>query len=166
MDDDIIIALAQAMPKLEILQLGDVPCETPTGVTVHGLITLASCCPRLFRLRIHFRANSLVDAAKNAATTPPPINKPIVPREDCVLTHLQVGNIPIRAKSQSATRVTLMLLQIFPCILNIEYVHPGWKIIADNIKDFRRIGAFVRHTGEARQSLSMILSDQLLGGGN
>ena len=65
-DDDIIVDLARAMPKLEILQLGRAPCATPTGITVNGFIGLACCCPRLSSLRIHFQSTSLVEAVTSA----------------------------------------------------------------------------------------------------
>ena len=39
-DDGIITDIAQAMPKLEVLHLGE-PCQTPTGVTAKGLAALA-----------------------------------------------------------------------------------------------------------------------------
>jgi len=65
-DGDIIISLARAMPKLEILRLGGASCGTATYATVDGLIGLASCCPNLSKLRIHFQASSLVDAAARA----------------------------------------------------------------------------------------------------
>ena len=136
-DDDVIVALAQAMPKLEILRLGHTPCGTPTGTTTHGLITLASRCPRLSNLRIHFRGDSLVKAATSAARTPPPVDEP-VQREDCALTDLDVGDIPIPPRS--ATKVMLMLLQIFPRITNVEYTNPEWMKVSRGIRDFRRTG--------------------------
>jgi hypothetical protein len=146
-DDDVMTALAQAMPKLEVLRLGQAPCETPTGVTVHGLIILASCCTHLSRLCVHFRGDSLVDAAASATTTFPPTGEPVFPREGCALTDLEVGSIPIPA--HSATRVAQMLLQIFPRITNVEYINPGWRKIAEYITDFRRIGTSVPRTGKA-----------------
>lgn len=141
-NDNVITTLAQAMPKLEILQLGSTPCQTPTGATVYGLIALASRCPHLSKLRIHFRGDSLVSAAMDAATTPLPIKKTDLLREDCALVDLEVGDIPIPPRSN--TRVVLMLLQIFPRILNVKYTNPGWKRVAESISDFRRMGAFVQ----------------------
>ena len=132
-DDDTITSLAQAMPKLEVLQLGGTPCGVPTGVTVHGLIFLASHCLHLSKLGIHFRGDSLADAAASAATTPRPIDESIVPREECALTELEVGSIPL--PKQSATRVTLVLLQIFPRILNIKSSTPEWEEIAEKIRE-------------------------------
>jgi len=43
-DDEIITALTQATPKLEILQPGNTPCEAPSNVTVQGLITPTHHC--------------------------------------------------------------------------------------------------------------------------
>ena len=42
MVDDYTINLAQAMPETEVLRLSKTPCHTPTGITVSGLIGLAS----------------------------------------------------------------------------------------------------------------------------
>ena len=61
-DDEITTNLARAMPKLKILQLGDQPCsEIPIGVAVKakGLVILASHCPDLDGLQIHFQVVSL-----------------------------------------------------------------------------------------------------------
>jgi len=92
-DDNIIVSLARAMPKLEILCLGRPPCAAPTGITVHGLVALACLCPRLSMLRIHFQAASLVEAA-TSTTTLLPSGEQIVRPEDCALTDLEVGKTP------------------------------------------------------------------------
>jgi len=42
------------MLKLEILHLGNAPCDTPAGITVNELIDLARLCPHLSEL--HFQA--------------------------------------------------------------------------------------------------------------
>ena len=141
-DDDIIAILAQEMPKLETLELGEEPCATPSGVTVNGLVTLASRCPHLSRLVIHFQAGSLVSVATSASTTPP--DDPL--REACALTTLIVGKTPI--PPGSAMTVTFALLQIFPHIINIEYTSQGWKAVAEHIKSFRQIGTSIRRIGK------------------
>ena len=145
-DDDIVINLAQAMPKLEVLLLGKAPCATRTGVTFNGLIGLACRCPHLSELCIHFQAANLVEAAASA-TMPPPSDEPVVWREDCALVDLEVGETPIPA--QSVLTVAHILLQIFPRLLNVEYTNEEWATVAETIKDFRRIGASVRRTGKA-----------------
>ena len=98
-DDDVITNLAQAMPKLKVLKLGGMPCEASTGATVNGLINLVTRCPHLSQLRIHFRVDSLVDAA----TTPSDDGR-VLQQEGCALMDLGVGDIPI--PPQSETMVT------------------------------------------------------------
>jgi len=149
-DDDDIISLARAMPKLEILRLGTTPCATSTGVTVNGLIALARLCPRLSTLRLHFQAATFVEAATSAATLLDPSDSGLVQREDCALTNLEVGKTPIPA--QSGLTVALVLLQIFPRILNIGYTNPEWRSVEGTIKNFRQVRAFVHHTGKAHPS--------------
>jgi hypothetical protein len=146
-DDDVIINLAQAMPKLEVLQLGGAPCETPTGVTFKGLIALACRCPQLSELRVHFRADSLVEATTSGE--PPPLSEraATISRTNCALTDLHVGEIPI--PEGSALAVALVLLQVFPHILNIKRHNPQWKSVAETIELFKRIGGHVRYAGEA-----------------
>ena len=146
-DDDTIVSLARAMPKLEILRLGTVPCATSTGVTVNGLIGLARLCPHLSKLRIHFRVATLIEAATSAATLSDPSDGELAQREDCALTDLEVGKIPIL--TQPPLLVALVLLQIFPRILNIGYTNMEWRSIAGTIKNFRQIRAFVHHTGKS-----------------
>jgi len=149
-DDDIIMSMARAMPKLETLQLGDPPCHIPAGITVNGLVGLARLCPRLSELCIHFQAATLVEGATSPAVQSPSDGEPVVRREDCALTDLEVGRIPIPAGS--GLDIAHMLLQIFPCIHNIkyyEYVDMGWKSVAETIDEIRQIGTLVHPTGEA-----------------
>ena len=161
-DDNIIMSLAGAMPKLEVLQLGTAPCQTPTGVTVNGLIGLAYRCLHLSRLRIHFRAASLVDAGTSTATPSPSGDDPVVPWGDCALSNLEVGETPIPAGS--AMTVTLTLLQIFPRILKVEYINREWRLVAETIKRFRRIGTFVHRSSKAHSSDFTTLSNTIPGG--
>ncbi|KAF9786371.1 hypothetical protein BJ322DRAFT_1108227 [Thelephora terrestris] len=140
-DDDVITLLAQAMPKLVSLKLGGEPCREPNDVTVYALITLASRCLHLSELRIHFSGDSLVDMATDAEGVSLTNDEPVVRREDCGLTHLEVGRIHIPPRS--AVGVAHSLLQIFPRILKVKYDTPEWKGVARTIEDFRRIGIFV-----------------------
>ena len=143
-DDAIIKDLVQAMPQLEILKLGDAPCRARRGATVKGLITLAHGCRHLSELRIHFQAASL--GGVTADLPVPSDDETVVRRQDCVLTELEVGEIPISTDSLLVT--TMVLLQIFPRLLNIEFVDKRWKSVAENIKLFQQIGSFVQHAGK------------------
>jgi hypothetical protein len=146
-DDDTIISLARTMPKLEVLRLGGKPCGTPTGVTIKGLIALACGCLRLSKLRVHFEATSLVQGATGAGASSSSGDGTAVRREDCSLRYLDVGDIPI--PEESALEVAITLLQIFPRLLNIEYLEEGWGTVVETIKLFKRVGMFVQDTSKA-----------------
>ena len=126
-DDSIITDLARAMPKLEILQLGAAPCQTPASVTVKGLAALAYHCPRLIRLCIHFQLAGL-DPREIPPTSS---SESTIPQEDCALAELQVGDIHV--PEESALMVALTLLRIFPRLGFIRYTTLGWVKVAHAI---------------------------------
>ena len=135
-DDDVVMDLARAMPKLETLILGDPPCrEFPTAVTAKGLVVLAHRCPDLSTLRVHFRVASL--------STPPttsgmaPSARSAVPRKGCVLKCLQVGEILVPV--ESVAMVALTLAHIFPHIQRTDSVDVNWGMVVDTICVSREI---------------------------
>ena len=136
-DDDIVISLLQAMPKLEYLGLGDEPCrQITTGVTTKGLLALAHRCPGLLTLRVHLQLASLSD--------PPGIPGivstagPAALRMGCALTQLEVGETPV--PEGSATTIALTLLRIFPQLDSVEFCyHKGWEKVQDAINHSRKI---------------------------
>ena len=146
-DDDIIISLAQAMPKLEILRLGGAPCSALTGVTLKGLVALACHCNQLSELCVHLQAGKLAEAVASAEPPCPSENAAVIPRTDCALKNLQVGDTPIQRRVTSA--VALTLLQVFPQILNVEYVDRRWEKVSETIKLFKRVGGHVDFTSKA-----------------
>ena len=132
-DDDIIADIARAMPRLVTLQLGN-PCQTPAGVTAKGLAGLARYCPHLSTLYIHFQVASLdLPAIPGDAYG----SEPTIPRDDCALTYLYVGRIPL--PEESVLMVTLTLLHIFPRILYIGYIGEGWRKVADVISRSKQL---------------------------
>jgi len=137
------MSLARATPELDILKLS-------TGATVSGLIGLTSRCPNVFKICIHFQASRLVEAATTVAPPSGFDDEPIVRQKEWALTDLAVGETPIPAESEFV--VTLMLLHIFPCILNVDHTNREWKTVAGNIKHLRRIGTFVHRSGKADPS--------------
>ena len=150
LDDNIIIDLARAMPKLKILKLGGAPCGAGGDVTVKGLIALASGCCHLSKLRIHFQTESLVEAAAGAEVPALSSGETVVRRQDCALTDLEVGKNPIQ--EGTADMVAMALLQIFPRLLNIEFIEGGWENVMEIIRLTRRFSTFVQHTSKGHLS--------------
>ena len=126
-DDNIIADIARAMPQLKLLRLGKEPCKTPTGITAKGLAALSRYCLRLAALSIHFRVASLDPPVIPIVS----LGEPTIPREDCALTHLDVGKIPVQEKS--TLMVALFLIRIFPHLLHIQHSDKRWKKVAEAI---------------------------------
>jgi hypothetical protein len=113
-DDDLVINLSRAMPRLNVLRLGSEPCRRPTGVTIKGLVELACHCT-------------------NLSTDEP------APRKECALTTLEVGGIPIPAPAGSAFAIALALIHVFPRLNDIKYTNAQWGHIANVIKISKRL---------------------------
>ena len=134
-DDDIIINLSRAMPKLQYLRLGE-PCrEFTTGVTAKGLVALALHCPNLSSLCVHFQVDSLIAPPASPGITSNP--EPTGSWTDCALTELWVGEIPV--PEESVLMVTLTLLRIFPRIQIIYSDNEGWDEVEGAIRLSKRI---------------------------
>jgi len=161
-DDNIVMDLARAMPKLEILRLGGVPCGARGGVTVKGLIALARGCRCLSKLRIHFQASSLVEVVTGTEVPVPSDGSMVVRRQDCALTELEVGEIPIA--EASVLMVAMTLLRIFPRLLNIEFIERKWEGAMEIIKIVERIDTFVQHISKAYLLVHLILLSNVLPG--
>ena len=137
-DDNVIVDLSRAMPKLRLLKLGDRPCrESTTGVTAKGLMALALHCPDLWYLRIHFQVASL--SASPANTGLIRNTGPAVPWTNSSLTTLKVGGIAV--PDESVLPVALTLLHIFPRINSIKAIkYDGeWRKVEGAIRLSRRI---------------------------
>jgi len=139
-DDDIIISLSRAMPKLKYLQLGDPPCcQITAGVTVKGLVALARHCPNLFTLRVHFQVTSLSDP--QAIHGMDPNAGPAASWTDCALKVLYVGETPIPEGSELV--VALTLLRIFPRLDSVEPTGDGdWDEVEDAINRSKQIADY------------------------
>jgi len=135
-DDDIVIRLSRAMPKLESLELGDTSCGQITGgVTTKGLLSLAHRCPKLSTLRLHLQVASLSGPPGIPGMTP--TAGPTAPWTDCALTELGVGRAPMPEGSEMI--IALTLLQIFPRLNYILCINRRWKGVEDAINRSRGI---------------------------
>jgi hypothetical protein len=132
-DDDTITDLARAMPQLELLRLGDYPCDAPAGVTVKGLTALSYHCPHLLDLVIHFQVANLDPAAIPSLAS---ADESTIPRGSCALTFLTAGYI--RVPEESTSTVVSALLNIFPHLEQIESFDEEWSNVLLAIRDSRK----------------------------
>ena len=124
MDDDVLVELARAMPKLKVLELGDAPCNAFAGVTAKGLLGLARNCRHLSALCIHFRVDSVVESVGTQEALSGSDDETAAGKHDCALTDLEVGRTPTRGWKRRM--IAKALLQIFPRLRNIKTTLPLW----------------------------------------
>jgi len=135
-DDDIVIRLSRAMPKLQTLELGGTSCGQITGgVTTKGLLFLAHHCPKLSTLRLHLQVASLSDPPGIPGMTP--TAGTTASWTDCALTELGVGKALVPEGSEMI--IALTLLQIFPRLDFTAYLDGRWKEVEDAINRSREI---------------------------
>ena len=135
-DDDIIINLSRAMPKLETLALGDPPCDQSTGgVTTKGLLALAHHCPKLSTLCVHFRVASLSEPPEIPGMIPGA--GPAASWTGCALTEFVVGTTPV--PEGSAMIIALTLLWIFPRLDSIGLADEEWEEVRIEISRSKEI---------------------------
>jgi len=136
-DDDIIISLSRAMPKLQSLGLGNAPCrQITTGVTTKGLLALAHYCKELWTLRVHLQVASLSDPLvipEMVPTTRPTASW----TADCALVELEVGETLVPEGSTSI--IALTLHHIFPELCHIVFTDERWEEVEDAINRSRKI---------------------------
>ena len=148
--DDIVISIAKAMPRLEILRLGQATCSNPIGATFKSFVALAHCCPQLSRLRIHLQLIPLAETLDGIEQ--PFSSKPkcaaSIPRTDCALTELQVGEASIPPGAPLA--IALALVRLFPRLRNIDYANPQWKFVAETITLSKVTGDLIHYTSKMR----------------
>ena len=135
-DDDAVINLSRAMPKLKVLRLCSHPCrQFTTGVTAKGLVALAHNCQNLSFLCIHFQVASLSDSPPSPRMTPNA--ESTASWTDCALTRLEVGDMPV--PEGLAPVIAMNLLRIFPRIDSIEFINEGWGEVMRAISLSKRI---------------------------
>ena len=143
-DDDVIVNLSRAMPKLTYLQLGNDPCkEFTTGATTKGLVALALHCPDLKYICIHFQVASLSTPPASPGTGRN--TGPTGSWTDCALTGLSIG--ATRVPEESALIVALTLLRIFPRIRDMKPKN-GWYADWEKDKGWKKVGDAIRLSGQ------------------
>jgi len=135
-DDNIIISLSRAMPKLKTLTLGNRACGQVTGgVTPKGLLALAHHCPKLSTLSVHLKVASLCEPPGIPGMVP--AAGPGASWTHCALGRLVVGEAPMPEGSVVIVAVTL--LRIFPRLGSIKFTDERWGEVENAINRSREI---------------------------
>jgi len=159
-DDDIDL-LTKAMPCLEGLFLGGIPCMVPSQITFKSLYTISHRCTRLKELLIHFNPVLFVNKMRTSLQSWEVVlalSDLKTPSSDlCPLTTIYVGNIPLPPKGDASSILALGLLGVFPCLRLIECEDGDWDDIQMLVGVYRRMGCYA--FGRKKESDSDTMSD-------
>ena len=132
--------LAEALPQLVQLLLGDVPCRSPVReVTLAGLLPFSVHCVHLEILQVHFSALDIPTDIPDDALSQPSDWAPPSPNH-CRLSQLVVGSLPISTSGRSPMIIAYFLQQTFPRLSKILYTghNSPWKEVQENIDTFQK----------------------------
>ena len=144
--DQDVERLAIALPRLEILKLGDRPCSADTcPTTVRSLLSLSIHCTKLEYLNIHFRmANLRADVLGMLAYA---YSQGLHSKPKCALKTLVAGGMPIRLSDYDPGLVSIGVLMIFPSLTEFDARggSPAWS----------RVGTLVKALGQVRDTAAL-----------
>ncbi|KAF9650915.1 hypothetical protein BDM02DRAFT_3127417 [Thelephora ganbajun] len=132
--------LAEALPHLVELFLGDAPCASPArGITLAGLRPLSDHCTHLKTLQVHFSAHDVRLDIPDDALSNPSDQPPLGPNH-CHLFQLVVGRLPISTSGKSPLIVAYFLHQMFPRLSKILWVdrNSPWKQVQEHVDMFQK----------------------------
>ena len=129
LDDPFVCRLAKALPRLEILRLGDAPPNAVTNVTVESLVALSMNCVDLDFLRIHFDVTSIPSRSTYENSQ--------MRKSSCKLRTLSVGSQPPPSSDDDILRLAFAIAHIFPHVEDIRRYGEGWRKVNQHLELFR-----------------------------
>lgn len=138
--DGALAQLAEALPQLVELFLGDIPCQSPAReVTLAGLLPLSTHCLHLKILQVHFSALDIPTDIPDDVLSRPSDQAPLN-HNHCLLSQLVVGWLPISTFGKSPLIVAYFLHQMFPRLSKILYTtHDSpWKEVQEHVDMFQK----------------------------
>ena len=134
-DADISL-LANAMPRLQNLVIGEEPCRVRSKITFNSLYTISRRCTGLRTLRIHFNPDSFITKFKAGFKSGNGDFE--IPSSDlCSVTKINVGSITI--PTHAYYTMALGLLRIFPCLEEVVHKSFDWEEISRLVGFYRDI---------------------------
>jgi len=120
LNNDNVVELSMALPRLNHLLLG-YPCgENTCATTVACLLPISVHCPGLQFLGIHFNTTNIVDDLKNISEDPQ--FQELRSFRRCDLSRLYVYRVPLTPDKSGLKTVARVMMDIFP---NLEHCD-GW----------------------------------------
>ena len=131
LNDENIIELAMALPRLEVLFLGH-PCyENSCATTIACLLQISVHCVKLRSLEIHFNTTNIVDDFKNLSGDPRFQELRLLPK--CALSCLDVCEIPFALDESDFETVADGMADIFPYLERCDGLDEIWDGLNEKI---------------------------------
>lgn len=162
LSDENLEELVKAMPKLEILCLGPVPCFHPANNTIRSLVCIAKHCKNLTELSIHINSEAIITEVLQGDDWRADfaLEDPLSAFVGCPICEIVFGPCFIPNDEQGATILAFTLLRLFPRLdtaLVIPLVNerdPQWDLVQDVIAAYRRACVNIASVGEFMRLLS------------
>ena len=139
LNDDDVIEVVMALPRLESLILGQACSENTCATTVACLLPLSVYCVKMRWLEIHFNTSNIVDDFKNISEDPRLQKLRLLPR--CPLSRLNVGQMPLTLDEPGFETVVNGMDDIFPSMRCCTETEGIWTELDGRIAGFREMRA-------------------------
>jgi len=145
--------LTAALPKLEVVTLGECPCIPDTcPTTVRSLLSFSIHCQKLKYLNIHFHTSDLradmLDLLGNA------YSQNLHSKPKCVLETLAPHMLPLDLSDCNPALFSMGMLMIFPSLTKLASYSPEWVQLEVLVKAMRHDRECEVATEELMRSLS------------
>ena len=137
--DQDVERLAIALPRLEALTLGELPCGNDTcPTTVRSLLFLSVHCTKLRYLNIHFRmANLRADMLDLLSYA---YSQGLQSKPKCPLEALMVWEMRPKLADYDPVLISIGMFMIFPSLVKFSTMSPAWIKVGVMVKAFGQIG--------------------------
>lgn len=123
--DQDVERLAIALPKLEALTLGEMPCNSDTcPTTIRSLLFLSIRCPRLRYLNVHFRTGNLREDMLEMLGDA--YSQGLHSRPKCALKTLVTQGMHVNSLCCDRMLISVGMLMIFPSLNTFVSRSPAW----------------------------------------
>jgi len=138
-DADISL-LTNAMPRIQVLVIGEEPCRVRSKITFKSLYTISTRCTKLTALQIHFNPDSFITKV-NADFMSRNGDFEIPSSDLCSVTEINAGNIELPRQSNVPYIMASGLLRVFPHLEGVKYNdrNVAWKEINNLISIHRHV---------------------------
>jgi len=140
--DEDVERLVTALPKLEVVTLCELPCDSDTcPTTIRSLLSFSLHCPKLRYLNIHFRVKNLREEMLDLLTGA--YSQGLHSRPKCILKTLVTQEMPLELSDYNLALFSMGMLMIFPSLDMFVSRSPPWIQLEALVNSIRQTEGFI-----------------------